>query len=340
MADETFDATQEPAEQADTQPEPAAEERVESIKAKTTLMDPDNPLPEPQEPAHDTEPVAESREGGIPGPAEEAADALRQAGNLIAEAAAKFGSAASQAVFTGAGVAVLGAEAIHKAVTDPDGAVRSTARKAGDAVGDSIAEGSRRNRFQRVGADLYATGAVTSHGGNLSECDGSSIFITRTNSQLGHLGTYDIVRTDWDESGSDDQCSRELVVHRAIYHALKELADEAGEEFKGAAIVHAHTTHTIFRSLVEDAIVPVESESKYVLGEPVQVFAPEQSIASPEAAAMLAEAVKGGARIAVLRGHGPFAVADDLVSAMRLVSVLEQAAKVADLRDATGLSFK
>ena len=57
------------------------------------------------------------------------------------------------------------------------------------------------------------------------------------------------------------------------------------------------------------------------------------------AAQMLAEAVGQGEQIAVLRGHGPFAVADDLEGALRLVSVLEQAAKVANLRDATGKVF-
>jgi hypothetical protein len=111
------------------------------------------------------------------------------------------------------------------------------------------------------------------------------------------------------------------------------------QPFAGAAIVHAHTTNTIFRSLIEDEIEMVESEGKFTIDGPVKVFAPEVSIASPEAAEMLAGAVREGAKVAVLRGHGPFAVADDLFGAQRLVSVLEQSATVANLRDATGKAF-
>ena len=34
--------------------------------------------------------------------------------------------------------------------------------------------------FKEVGRDLFLSGAITSHGGNLSVSDGESIWITRT----------------------------------------------------------------------------------------------------------------------------------------------------------------
>jgi L-fuculose-phosphate aldolase len=232
-----------------------------------------------------------------------------------------------------------GAESLFTAVSDPEGPVQKSAKYAGDSMSDTVNEPLRRKRFAQVGADLFASGAVTSHGGNLSETDGEYIWISRTNSMLGHMDRGDVIRTTWEPSDSDVDCSRELIVHRAIYHALAELHEQAGQPFAGAAIVHAHTTNTIFRSLIEDEIEMVESEGKFTIDGPVKVFAPEVSIASPEAAEMLAGAVREGAKVAVLRGHGPFAVADDLFGAQRLVSVLEQSATVANLRDATGKAF-
>ena len=106
--------------------------------------------------------------------------------------------------------------------------------------------------FARIGRDLWTSGAVSSHGGNMSVRDGDRILITRTGSMLGHLGEGDVVETSLVacDDARDATCSVELVVHRAIYAATD-----------AAAIVHAHTVHTIVRSLLEDSIVPVDSES-------------------------------------------------------------------------------
>ncbi|MDY2624928.1 MAG: class II aldolase/adducin family protein [Coriobacteriales bacterium] len=319
-------------EAAATEPvagEEAAQEAPEAVRTRASVVEAEEG---PEEEPEEAEAVDDSREGKVPSPAVDAAEAVRQVALKIADAATRIGAATASTV-------VSGAKAASRAVTDPENPVRSATTKAATQVGDAITEAPMRTAFARVGADLYASGAVTSHGGNLSQTDGKHIWITRTNSMLGHLGSRDVIKTSWEESETDAECSRELVVHRAIYHALAQKAAAEGREFTGAAIVHAHTTNTIFRSLIEDQIEPVESESHYTLGHAIKVFAPAVSISSPEAAQMLAEAVGQGEQIAVLRGHGPFAVADDLEGALRLVSVLEQAAKVANLRDATGKVF-
>ncbi|MDO8914817.1 MAG: class II aldolase/adducin family protein, partial [Coriobacteriia bacterium] len=127
--------------------------------------------------------------------------------------------------------------------------------------------------FARIGRDLWLSGAVSSHGGNMSVRDGDRLFITRTGSMLGHLGEGDVVETSLAECDDprDERCSVELVVHRAIYAAT------------GAhAIVHAHTVHTIVRSMIEDRIVPVDSESLLRLQD-VPVVTAAKSIGSPEA---------------------------------------------------------
>jgi L-fuculose-phosphate aldolase len=116
------------------------------------------------------------------------------------------------------------------------------------------------------------------------------------------------------------------VVHRAIYAATD-----------ARAIVHAHPVHTIWRSMVADAIEPIDSESRYIFGDAVPVVTAEQTVASPEAATKLAEVLKH-ARIAVLRSHGPFSTGASLEEAFYHVSALEASCQILDLRDTTGLS--
>ena len=183
-------------------------------------------------------------------------------------------------------------------------------------------------QFRDIGRDLFLSGGVTTHGGNLSVRDGDRIFISRRGSALGRMNPDDITEASMTPCAEDAICSRELVVHRAIYEAC------------GArAIVHAHTVHTIFRSLIADDIRPADSESRYVVGESVPVFAPHETIASPEAASMLAEAFSAGAKIAVLRTHGPFAIGATLAEAFYHISCLEASCRILDLRDSTGHTF-
>lgn len=172
--------------------------------------------------------------------------------------------------------------------------------------------------FRDTGRDLFLTGAVTSHGGNLSVRIGDRIIITRSGSMLGRLGRDDILATGIDACPDDAGCSRELVVHRAIYHATD-----------ARAIVHAHTVHTIARSLRTALIEPVDSESKAIIGS-VPVVSAAQTIASPEAAELLAAELRDHV-IAVLRTHGPFATGATLEEAFYHVSCLEASCRVLDI---------
>jgi len=180
--------------------------------------------------------------------------------------------------------------------------------------------------FAWVGSDLYTSGAVSSHGGNLSvRLDGDRMLITRTGSMIGRLTPADLIETSLTSCGDphDPACSVELVVHRAIYAATS-----------ARAIVHAHAVETVARSLVEDLIVPVDSESKARLID-VPVVANDQTIGSAEAGAKLADALKHR-RVAVLRSHGPFAVGETLEDAYQAVSCLEASCRVLNILDAIG----
>jgi len=178
--------------------------------------------------------------------------------------------------------------------------------------------------FRDIGRDIYLGHLISSHGGNMSVRDGEEIVITRRGSMLGRLAPDDVVRTGMQACDADIICSREIVVHRAIY-----------EETDALAIVHAHPVHTIWRSLVADVIEPIDSESLYVFGAAVPVVSAAQTVASEEAARKLA-AVLREARIAVLRSHGPFSRGATLEEAFYHVSALEASCEILDLRDSTG----
>jgi L-fuculose-phosphate aldolase len=172
--------------------------------------------------------------------------------------------------------------------------------------------------FRDIGRDIYLGGLTTSHGGNMSVRAGDSIIITRRGSMLGRLGDDDLVETTIEPCTADERCSREIVVHRAIYEATD-----------ARAIVHAHPPHTVARSFAHDAIVPADSEGLYALSE-VPVVEAVTTIASAEAAAVLARALTA-APVAVLRTHGPFATGTTLEEAFMHVSVLEASAVILDL---------
>lgn len=180
--------------------------------------------------------------------------------------------------------------------------------------------------FAWVGHDLYATGAVSSHGGNMSvRLDDHRILITRTGSMIGHLGPDDVVETTLADLGDprDADCSVELVVHRAIYATTR-----------ARAIVHAHPVHTIARSLTSDVILPIDSESRLRLVDAPVIVAPE-TVGSAEAGAALAEALRARP-VAVLRSHGPFAIGRSLEDAWQAISCLEASCAILDAVDASG----
>ncbi|RMG84580.1 MAG: fuculose phosphate aldolase, partial [Candidatus Dadabacteria bacterium] len=131
-------------------------------------------------------------------------------------------------------------------------------------------------QFRDIGRDLFVAGLITSHGGNMSVRLGDRIVITRRGAMLGRLRPEDLVETGLE---ADDSmvtlASTELVVHRAIYRATSALA-----------IVHTHPLHATALSLVEDAIVPVDSEGSYLLHR-VPVVSAAKTVGSAEVARIL-----------------------------------------------------
>ncbi|WP_366924804.1 aldolase [Metallumcola ferriviriculae] len=171
--------------------------------------------------------------------------------------------------------------------------------------------------FQQLGRDLFISGLISSHGGNMSIIDGERVHITRSGSMLGRLIDGDVVVTGLNvDDGDFKLASSELVVHRAVYRHTD-----------ARAILHAHPPYAVALSLLTDEdIVPVDSEGAYLLKR-VPVISAKETIGSQEVAEKLPQALSR-APISVLKGHGSFAVGSTLAEALQYTTALELAAKI------------
>ena len=171
-------------------------------------------------------------------------------------------------------------------------------------------------QFQEIGRDLYVAGVVSSHGGNLSMRFGDRLVIKRRGAMLGRLKEGDLIETGLEKADSGVLlASTELVVHRAIYRATPALA-----------IAHAHPRTAIALSLSRDEIVPIDNEGSYLLHK-VPVVAAEFASGSAEMVERLPAALQEY-KIAMLRGHGCFAIGQTLDEAFQWVSCLEESCQI------------
>ncbi|MFZ5639905.1 MAG: aldolase [Bacillota bacterium] len=170
--------------------------------------------------------------------------------------------------------------------------------------------------FQLVGRDLFLAGINNSHSGNLSIRKGDRVVITRRGSMLGHLEEQDIIETGLHRDDCNTAlASTEIGVHRAIY-----------QETRAQAVVHAHPVYATAISLLEDEIIPVDSEGQYLL-QKIPVLAAEQTVGSQEVAAKLPGLLKEH-KIVMVRGHGSFAVGLSLEEAYHWTTSLENVCKI------------
>ncbi len=214
--------------------------------------------------------------------------------------------------------------------------VSNVADSVSSAAKETTGDVKRFKYFNETGRDLFASGFTTSHGGNISVSDGESIWISKTGAMLGRMSPGDVRKVFMSPTDLDAQASMELVVHRAIYQAWATLCKELDKPFGEKSIIHAHSKYTTYRSLIGESVAPLESEGKMTLGESVPVIAAEDGVASEEVAEKMAALVADGGFIGIVRGHGPFAMADTPEEAFRLISCLEYSSELLTLFEMTG----
>ncbi|HJX61693.1 MAG TPA: class II aldolase/adducin family protein [Dehalococcoidia bacterium] len=166
------------------------------------------------------------------------------------------------------------------------------------------------DQFRRVGRDLYATGLVSSHGGNMSVRRGEGLLITTHGSRLGHLTRADLTEVA-PESSPAAEPSVDLALHQAVYAAVPQ----------ARAVVHAHPRHAITLSLVSNEIRPRDAEGRHYLGL-VPVVPGDGDIAADLAAALRQH------KVAVVAAHGSYAWGEGLWQALQWTSILEESAQV------------
>src|SRR5688500_13090001 len=156
-------------------------------------------------------------------------------------------------------------------------------------MGDSVLE-----RMRRCGADLFASGLITTRGGNLSVRVGDTIVITRTGALLAHLAPPDLVECPVGSSGErDDETSSDLVVHRAVYQACD-----------ARAVLHAHPPTAVAFTWTTDHFSPDDHEGRvFIPHVPVVAERKPRTLVASDVAA----AVAAGARIVAVRTHGTYA---------------------------------
>lgn len=171
--------------------------------------------------------------------------------------------------------------------------------------------------FIKFGRELFIRGLIASHSGNLSVKRGNEILITRRGSMLGNLTKEGIVSVPL-IADKVEAASRELVVHRAIYQATSALA-----------CVHAHPPYAIALSLIENEIIPIDEEGAFYLSR-VPILAIEDTIGSEVVASQLAKLFNGN-KIAMIKGHGSFAIGETLEEAYLKTSSLEHSSQIIHL---------
>ena len=171
-------------------------------------------------------------------------------------------------------------------------------------------------QFSRIGRFLFQEGLIDSHGGNMSVRDGDKIYITRRNTMLGELRAEDIVEVGLEPGENDGSASRELPTHRAVYKATK-----------ARAIIHAHPANAIAISLTDNKIVPQDAEGLY-LYRSAAIVRVRDGIGSEETVRLLPNFLGGENVVAVVKGHGSFAVGQELEEAYKYTSALENSCKV------------
>lgn len=172
------------------------------------------------------------------------------------------------------------------------------------------------SEFSQIGRDLFLQGLNSSHSGNMSVRLGDRLVITRRGSMLGNLKESDLIETGLSKNDSHiTLASTEIGVHRAIYQNTPALA-----------IVHAHPVYATALSLIEDEIIPIDSEGQYMLHK-IPVLAFEHTVGSAEVARVLPEYLKEY-KIVMIRGHGSFAVGQLMEEAYQWTSSLENICKI------------
>lgn len=178
---------------------------------------------------------------------------------------------------------------------------------------------------------MYATGLVSSSGGNVSvRCEGTAL-ITPTGRSLRNLRPEEIVEIDI-ASGrviGEGKPSKEAPMHLAAYRSRDDVR----------AVVHVHSPYAVSLSCLKGLVDGEDAMPAYTPGYAARIgrlpVVPYLRPGSSE----LAKEVAGLLRshdAAILRNHGTLGVGRDLDSALNIVEDIEANARIHVILGGTG----
>jgi len=174
--------------------------------------------------------------------------------------------------------------------------------------------------FFTYGRVLWEAGHLHVTSGNMSVKKGSVIYVTRTGSSLAMLTARDIVPVNLDNDLRDKNASSETPVHRAIYRALPGIG----------AVVHSHPPYATALSFDMDEVRTIDSDSLFIPVIPVLKDCPYA-----EGSACVASGFPrtlDSHKVALVRGHGAFAVGDSLAQCAARLTMMENQCRLVFFR--------
>ncbi len=173
-----------------------------------------------------------------------------------------------------------------------------------------------KNEIIASGKLLWSKDLVSGLNGNISlKMDDNQILITKTKTCLGFLEETDIVLTNINGEGSENQgISTETLLHTTLYKNFP----------KVSAVIHTHTAYINGYFLENATFTSRIIESKIALGEvqSVEQLTPSVTDVTPVVEMMTKS------NLGVLQNHGVLAMGDNLFDCFLYVQSLEEAIKI------------
>lgn len=171
------------------------------------------------------------------------------------------------------------------------------------------------SKIQKICRDLFLTGLIDSHSGNVSVRRGGNILIKKTGAQLRDFSRRDFVEFPL-RALSHPGVSSDYLTHRKIYLEVPQ----------AQAILHAHPPTAVALSLFLKEIKTVDLEGHYYLPRIPVISVDYPTYA--EATRRKLPAVLKKYPVAIVQGHGTFARGRDLDEALKWTTLVEHVSKI------------
>lgn len=173
------------------------------------------------------------------------------------------------------------------------------------------------DQFAKIGRDLFLLNLNDAKSGNMSIRSENQLTITARTASLSDLDKKDILSLALDSESVDEAASRDLNIHRAIY-----------KNFSCNAIIHVHSPNATALSITENKIILQDAKGQSLFPYGVPNIRIQQSLQVNEIGRILSQILNSSYRSFVLKGHGTYVFAKDILEAFEFATCLENSCKI------------